>query len=141
MGDAREKIRNQGRSAEEAEDYGKMPTPWILRGPRLPPEERRERHNRSTREWQARNLAEGKCQSCTASSCRESTHYCAKHLAAKRDRQRKKLGTIVHGRGQHPNTLAALRKAAETRKPKHISRTKQNSALLKMMRGEETSEE
>ena len=31
-------------------------------------------------------------------------------------RQRKRLGTVVHGRGKHPNTLAALRKAAENRK-------------------------
>ena len=41
MEQAKEKIRNQGRSEEEAEDDGLMPSPWGLVRPVMPPEERK----------------------------------------------------------------------------------------------------
>lgn len=115
MGDAREKIRNQGRSPEELE-YDPMPGPGFLL--KLPPEEKRRRNLDSKKCWEERQLAAGKCRSCSAPICRESVDLCTKHLAMKREAQRKRKRTI-HAHGRHPNTLAALKEASEKRRKSH----------------------
>lgn len=111
MGEAREQIRSQGRPDElEARP---MPGPGFLL--KLPPEEAHRRRRDSKNRWQERQIAAGKCRSCSRPSCRESVNYCTKCLAKRRAAQRRRKGT-VHEHGLHPNTLAALRKANEKRK-------------------------
>ena len=113
MNEAKAQIRNQGRSKEEAEDYGKMPSPGFLR--KLPPEERRERAIRRTRDWEERKIAAGKCEKCPEPLAHHSVRYCEKHLALNRNkntRYRRKKG-IPPGRGTQPGTVAALAKGRE----------------------------
>lgn len=112
MAEAKEEIRNSRRSREEAEEHGLMPSPSFLR--KLPPEEARRRRRESNKRWQESNVAKGLCRRCSAPLCRESVEYCTKHLAMRREAQRKRNGTI-HAHGRHPNTLKALKKANEKR--------------------------
>lgn len=111
IAEAKTEIRSQG-CPEELED-GPMPNPSLLR--KLPPEGAHRRRLDSNKRWQERQIAAGKCRRCSAPLCRESVEYCAKHLAMRREAQRRKNAT-VHEHGRHPNTLKALRKLAEERK-------------------------
>lgn len=111
MAEAKAQIRSQGHPEEL--EAGKMPSPSFLR--KLPPGEARRRERESIKRWQECNIAKGKCRSCTAPLCRESVDYCKKHLAMRREAQRRRKGTI-HTHGRHANTLAALKEANEKRK-------------------------
>lgn len=75
----------------------------------------RRRRLESKKRWAERQIADGKCRSCSRPVCRESVDLCSKHLAMKREAQRKRLGT-VHAHGKNPNTLKALKEASEKRK-------------------------
>lgn len=112
MAEAKAQIRSQGRSPEELE-YSPMPGPGFLR--KLPPEEAKQARKDSMRRYQEGHIAAGKCRKCSAPLCRESVDYCEKHLAMKREAQRRRKGTM-HAHGRHPNTLAALKEANEKRK-------------------------
>ena len=91
MEQAKEKIRNQGRS-EEAEDDGLMPSPWGLVRPVMPPEERKAARAASKKRYTENNLAEGKCEKCPEPLDLNSTRYCTKHLACKRGEGRRTSG-------------------------------------------------
>ena len=90
-----------------------MPSPSFLR--KLPPEERRRRRLESNKRLGERHIAAGKCRKCSAPLCRESVEYCKKHLAKRREAQRRRNGTI-HAHGRHPNTIKALKETSEKRK-------------------------
>ena len=114
MAEAQAQIRSQGRSPEELGD-GPMPSNWGIFRPKLPPEEAHRRRLESNKRLAERHIAAGKCRKCSKPLCRESVEYCTKHLAKRREAQRRRKGT-VHTHRRHPNTLAALRKANERRK-------------------------
>lgn len=110
ISEAKAQIRSQGRSPKELE-AGKMPSPWLVR-PHLPPGEAQ---RNASKRYQERHIAEGKCRKCSRPLCRESVDYCEKHLAMRREAQRRRNGT-VHAHGRHPNTLKALKEANGKRK-------------------------
>lgn len=95
LAQAKEEIRNQGRSEEEAENYGKMPMPNIFR-PSLPPGAA---HLAASIRYAERNLAEGKCEKCPEPLDHNSVRYCTKHLAMKREQDRRDS----HRRGKRGN--------------------------------------
>lgn len=111
ISEAKTQIRSQGHPEEL--EAGPMPSPSFLR--KLPPGEARRRQRESIKRLQERHIAEGKCRKCSAPLCRESVDYCKKHLAKRREAQRRRKGTI-HAHGRHPNTLAALKEANDKRK-------------------------
>ena len=116
MSEAKAQIRNQGRSEEEAEDYGKMPSAWVVR-PHMTPEEAKQAARASVRDYQERKIAAGKCEKCQEPLAHHSVRYCEKHLAMKREwntRYRRKKG-IPPGQGTQPGTLGSL---AASRKKK-----------------------
>lgn len=83
-------------------------------------------------------LSEGKIQSIGKGVFHDPVQYWATGTGALLDTTKRPASA----RPIHiPEQVRNSEQAAETRKPKHISRTKQNSALLKTMRGEEASEE
>ena len=111
---AKRMIRDGQRSQEELE-AGPMPSPW----PKLLPEVARARHSASSMQWMNKNIANGKCQSCTEPLDPNSVRYCAKHLAAhrekdRRDREKKGIQPGTHGR--QLGTLANLAIHNEKRK-------------------------
>ena len=69
----------------------------------------------SNKRREERHIAEGKCRKCSAPLCRESVDYCEKHLAMRREAQRRRNGT-VYAHGRHPNTIKALKEASEKHK-------------------------
>ena len=80
MAEAKAEIRARGRSQEEAEDYGEMQNPWLVRVRSYRP--RKPTGGAWTRKsaWQESNIAKGLCRSCCRPLCRESVKYCPKHL-------------------------------------------------------------
>jgi len=110
LAQAREAVRNQGRSQEEKD--GAMPSPWglVRQKKYLTDEERRAGRTVIERQSREKHIAEGKCERCTESLDRNSVRYCTKHLEELRQkdaRYRQKKG-IKPGRGRQPGTLTAL---------------------------------
>jgi hypothetical protein len=123
---AKREIRRRQRSGDEmaADDLLPMPTPTMFQ-PALPPEKA---HLATALRYQERNIAKGLCSECTQPLDRNSVRYCTYHLALARDRMRVKK-----------TQLKALAEANKKRKGGKSQR--KNEALLKMLRGEEASEE
>jgi hypothetical protein len=97
---ARRTVRERGRSKEEL-----IPLPVMAPG---------EAHRAAALLYQARNIAEGKCQSCPRPLAHHSVRYCQVHLDAANARyaeKSKKLGKAP--KGHHPRSLAALKKNRE----------------------------
>lgn len=116
INETKAQIRNQGRSEEEAEDYAKMPSPWLVRS-RMTAEEAKQARKDSIRNCRERNIAAGKCEKCSEPLAHHSVRYCEKRLATNRDkntRYRRKKG-IPPGQGTQPGTVAALQKSREKR--------------------------
>lgn len=129
LADAKEQIRNSGRSAEESE-AGRMPMRIFPPGVA---------HRNASKRYQAANIGEGKCSICPEPLDRNSVRFCTKHLAIKREKDRQKNckagkrgnpdlepGTRawLYGNGEveqsthgkQPGTLKALKEANEKRK-------------------------
>ena len=105
IADAKRKIKNMGRTAEDL-------VPLLS----LPPGQA---HRTASVTYQKRNLEEGKCCDCPMPLARNSVRYCNRHLKACRDRARvraKKLNKAPHGRA--PGTLAALAEGQKKRMAK-----------------------
>ncbi|HXL23845.1 MAG TPA: hypothetical protein VOA78_15385 [Candidatus Dormibacteraeota bacterium] len=111
---AKERIKNGQRSEEE-----------LVPRTALPPGAA---HLAASLRYQARNIAEGKCEKCPQPLDRNSVRYCTKHLGMARNRMEKKGKAVPGSReylyseekqpsthGRQPGTLAALATANEQR--------------------------
>lgn len=79
---------------------------------RMDLEEAREHRRESAKNYQQRNISEGKCNLCPEPLDRNSVQHCTHHLELKRKRQREKAKLAgKYARGRHPNTIAALARA------------------------------
>jgi hypothetical protein len=115
---AKRQIKERQKSKAEIEDE-------LIPRPSLPPGAA---HLAAALRYQARNIAEGKCEKCPQPLDRNSVRYCTKHLAAARHHYDKKGKAVPGSReylyseekqpsthGRQPGTLAALAMANEQR--------------------------
>ena len=142
---AKRMIRDGQRSEEEKADYLlPMPSPNLFR-PSLPPGAA---HLAASLRYGQRNLAEGKCEKCPEPLDCNSVRYCTKHLAWKREQDRKdreKKGVRIGTHGREPGRLVnlAMNREKKTRallaelgiKPEHaaVSLNAAKEALLANM--------